>query len=150
MRATGSTVWFVMRLVQLAAGFVLLALGWQIGKTRVALISSGAHAQGRIVGYEQQRFSMRSLDNLGRMNSAMLAVVEFRPKNETIRFTDWVGRGSNGSVGEVVPVLYSPAQPSQAVIDRPVANWMPWAPFCAVGLLLVLSGLRGLYSMRNA
>jgi len=45
-------------------------------------------------------------------------------------------------------VLYDPEKPSLAMIDRPVWNWIPWAPTLGVGLFLVFVGIRG-WMLRN-
>ena len=51
------------------------------------------------------------------------------PRNQTLR--------------NRVTVLYDPAHPSDAMIDRPIWNWLPWAPIGAVGLFLILVAMRG-------
>ena len=58
-----------------------------------------------------------------------------------IQFKDWMG--TNAAVLNVrVTVLYDPANPSSAMIDRPVWNWIPWAPAFAVGLFLMLVAIK--------
>jgi hypothetical protein len=48
-----------------------------------------------------------------------------------------------------VIVLYDPANPSLAMIDRPVWNWLPWAPIFALGLFLVLVAIKcALHALR--
>jgi hypothetical protein len=42
-----------------------------------------------------------------------------------------------------VTVLYDRAGPTDAMIDRPIWNWMPWASIGAVGLFLALLAVRG-------
>jgi hypothetical protein len=42
-----------------------------------------------------------------------------------------------------VTVLYDPENPSLAMIDQPVWNWIPWAPTSGVGLILLLVGTKG-------
>jgi hypothetical protein len=46
-----------------------------------------------------------------------------------------------------VIVLYDPTNPSVAMIDRPVWNWIPWAPTFAVGLFLALAAIKGAFSV---
>jgi hypothetical protein len=36
------------------------------------------------------------------------------------------------------------------MIDRPVWNWIPWAPTFAVGLFLALVGLKGFFQSRRS
>jgi uncharacterized protein (DUF983 family) len=47
------------------------------------------------------------------------------------------------SLHDRVIVLYDPARPSDAMIDRPVWNWLPWAPIAAVGCVLMLVAIKG-------
>ena len=54
-----------------------------------------------------------------------------------------MGSPSMGSLPDRVTVLYDPARPSDAMIDRPVWNWLPWAPIGAVGLFLALVAVKG-------
>ncbi len=51
--------------------------------------------------------------------------------------------GTNAAVLNVrVTVLYDSANPTSAMIDRPVMNWIPWAPTFAVGLFLILVAIK--------
>jgi hypothetical protein len=36
------------------------------------------------------------------------------------------------------------------MIDRPVWNWIPWAPTFAVGFLLLLSAINGFFKSRRS
>jgi hypothetical protein len=132
--------WF--RAARVVAGVVLLILAWFTGATRVTLIAGGERATGQIVGYEQARINSRGAANTTRSSTTFLPVVEFSAAGQTVRFTDWLGSPSRGGIRDSVRVLYDPAQPSVAVIDRPVGNWLPWAPFAATGGLLLLASLR--------
>ena len=68
-----------------------------------------------------------------------MPIVEFRASARVVRFTDWLGSRSAGQLSDEVTVLYDPANPSQAMIDRPVMNWIPWMPIAVTGLLLVFA-----------
>ena len=46
-------------------------------------------------------------------------------------------------------VLYDPANPAVAMIDRPVWNWIPRAPTFAVGLFMVLAAINGFFKSRR-
>lgn len=72
-----------------------------------------------------------------------MEVIEFRAGENTVRFRDWMASNYRVPMGGAVPILYDPSHPSNAMIDRPVANWIPWAPTMAVGVLLMLSGIAG-------
>ena len=127
------------RVVQAIVGLFLLILGYYIGKEHFHLIREGVRTQGTIVGYIQE-----SIPNGGgvRWQSASMPIVNFQAGDRVIQFKDWMG--SKAPVTNVgVIVLYDPANPSVAMIDRPVWNWLPWAPAFTVGLFLVLVAIKG-------
>jgi hypothetical protein len=74
--------------------------------------------------------------------SSFMPMVEFEANYERIRFEDWVGRTSRRGTGALTSVLYDSANPSHAMIDRGILNWLPWGPCAALGLLLTLSALK--------
>ena len=77
-----------------------------------------------------------------RWDYASLPIVKFRAGDEVVQFKDWMG--AKAEVLNVrVRVLYDPANPYVAMIDRPVWNWIPWAPTFGVGLFLVLVAIKG-------
>src|SRR5207248_1431044 len=104
------------------------------------LIRHGMRAAGRVVGYEPRTFvSTSGSSRLSTTTTAFMPIVEFRASARVVRFTDWLGSRSAGHLSDAVTVLYDPANPSQAMIDRPVMNWIPWMPIAATGLLLVFA-----------
>ena len=129
------------RIAEVVTGVFLLCLGYFIGKDHLHLIRDGARTQGTIVGYKQKYF--RGSD--GRLVSgseALMPIVKFQAGGQDVEFRDWMGTGS--AVKNVrVTVLYDPERPGVAMIDRPVWNWIPWAPTFGMGLFLVLVGVRG-------
>jgi hypothetical protein len=144
-----------LRYVQLAVGIFLILFGYAIGKDHLQLVMHGQRATGTIVGYKQVSIRRSS----GFYDTANMPVVEFNAEynaeysaghsasgsnSEPVRFQDWLSRPSDPYLHSAVPVLYDPANPAIAMIDRPLWNWIPWAPTIAVGLLLVLSGAKGL------
>jgi hypothetical protein len=74
---------------------------------------------------------------------AFMPIVEFQAGDRIVRFEDWKGSSLAGSLRDRVTVLYDPARPSVAMIDRPAWNWLPWAPIAAVGLFLTLVAIKG-------
>src|SRR5215469_11028267 len=127
---------------QLMVGIVLIALGYYMGSDHMLLILFGDRAQGRIVEYRQE-YIQRSRANGTDYRLAFMPVVEYHVGGQTVRFQDWKGSSVAAGLNTTVSVLYLPALPSRAMIDRPVWNWMPWAPICTVGLLLLLAGFKG-------
>ncbi len=129
------------RIAEAVVGMFLLCLGYFMGKDHFHLIRDGMRAPGIIVGYKQEYF--RGSD--GRPSSgsdAFMPIVKFQAGEQDVEFKDWMG--TSVAVKNVrVMVLYDPENPSLAMIDRPVWNWIPWAPTLGVGLFLVFVGARG-------
>lgn len=115
-------------------GVLLLAAAYHFGKVPVPLILEGQRTTGTIVDYEERPGSKKG-------EPGFWPVVEFYANARWFRFTHWVG-GARGPTGEPVSVLYEAANPSNAMLDRPVVKWMPWGPLTALGLLLTLSALQ--------
>jgi hypothetical protein len=128
--------------VQLLLGLFLLFMAYYMGHTHLHLIRSGGRAPGRVVGYQQHDF-ISSTGNSRSYTTGFLPVVEFNVNGRDVRFTDWLGSSSTGRLPDKVTVLYDVSVPSIAMIDRPVMNWIPWAPIAAVGCFLCIVGLKG-------
>jgi hypothetical protein len=120
-------------------GLILLGLGYFMGHTHFHLIREGMRAPGRIIGFKQERFGRSS----GSSSTGFMPIVEFHTDERFVQFQDWLGSNSTGGLYNPVIVLYDPANPAEAMIDRPVWNWVPWAPIFAVGLFLVLVAIKG-------
>jgi hypothetical protein len=129
------------RIAEAVVGLFLLCLGYYIGKDHFHLIRGGMRAPGIIVGYKEQYFPGSD----GRPSSgseAFMPIVKFQADGQDVEFKDWMG--TSVAVKNVrVTVLYDPGKPSLAMIDRPVWNWIPWAPTLGVGLFLLFVGIRG-------
>jgi hypothetical protein len=78
-----------------------------------------------------------------------MPVVEFPARARVVRFTDWLGSSVRTAGYEGVPVIYRRAEPSLAMIDLPVGNWLPWGPTLAVGFFLALDAMRGWLGRRR-
>lgn len=129
------------RVAEVVVGVFLVGFGYFIGKDHLHLIRDGARAEGTIVGYKQEYFRASSGRPSGGLTASM-PIVKFQTGGQDVEFKDWMG--TNAAVLNVrVKVLYDPEKPSLAMIDRPVWNWIPWAPTLGVGLFLVLVGARG-------
>lgn len=129
--------------LQIATGAVLVAVAWHIGKTPITLMASGSRTTGEIVRFDYET----SGPIYQRAYSALHPVVEFAAGSQRVQFRDRWGSRSSGGVHDRVPVLFDSREPSVALIDRPLLNWMPWAPILVVGLFLVLVG--GLAKVRG-
>jgi hypothetical protein len=126
---------------QVLTGLLLLGLAYSMGHVHFHLIRQGVRAPGTIVGYKQENFRRSS----GSFSTGYMPVVEFHTSDRFMQFQDWLGGSVRGSRNAPVMVLYDPVNPSVAMIDRPVWNWIPWGPIFAVGLFLVLAGVRGAF-----
>lgn len=122
-----------LRFVQAFTGIFLVAFSYYIGKDHFHLIRTGVRAPGMIIGYKQKEFQRSS----GPSSSALMPIVEYRAGNQVVHFQDWFGTQA-GVLHVRVTVLYDPANPSDAIIDRPVMNWIPWGPSFAVGVFLLI------------
>lgn len=128
-------------IVQLFAGLLFLGLGYFTGRSHLRLVLHGERAQGTIVDYKAKDFNTsRAASNLSQVG--YMPVVEYRANDRIVRFDDWLGRSVEGVRNQPVTVLYDPADLSTAMIDRPIWNWMPWAPVMALGVLLLGDGVR--------
>jgi len=139
MLANRATVLRYTRFLQVFTGVILLLLGWYMGHTHFHLICNGTRTQGKIVGSKTVRPRTGKSGRTGYM-----PVVEFQAGDRTQLFTNWLGSSRSPLLNQIVPVLYDAADPSVAMIDRPVMNWIPWGPTAAVGGFLVLVGILGL------
>ena len=126
---------------QALAGAILLIVAYIMGHAHFHLIQQGVRAPGTVVGFKQTYIG----NTLSRTTPALafLPIVEFQAGERIVRFEDWKGSSLAGSLRNRVTVLYDPTQPSDAMIDRPVWNWLPWAPIAAVGLFLTLVAIKG-------
>jgi hypothetical protein len=131
-----------VRVLQLLSGLLLLGFSYFAGREPFRLIRAGVRTQGLIVDYQEQHF--QHISTGGSYNtSAFMPIVEFHSGERLIRFKDWKGTNSTGDLHSPVTVLYDPANPISAMIDRPVMNWIPWAPIFAVGFFLFLVAMKG-------
>ncbi len=136
------------RTLQLATGFFLVLLGLYVGRVRIELLAGGARATGRIVAYEQRLMPRAGTSTGGTV--AFMPVVEYQSGARVVRFTDWLGSSSASARDESVPVVYQRANPSVAMIDRRLGNWLPWAPILALGLFLSLDAVRAYIASRRS
>jgi hypothetical protein len=126
---------------QALAGAILLIVAYVMGHGHFHLIQQGVRAPGTVVGF-QQRYIGNTISRTT-PTLAFMPIVEFQAGERIVRFEDWKGSSSADSLRNRVTVLYDPVRSSDAMIDRPVWNWLPWAPIAAVGLFLTLVAIKG-------
>lgn len=124
--------------VQVVVGIFLLIFGYWIGRDHCRLILFGVRTQGKLIGYQEERFASGTGSTF--QNTASMPIVAFQAEGHIFRFKDWMGSNFRVPMGGLVPVLYDPLRPTNAMIDRPVWNWIPWAPMMGVGCFLVIVG----------
>jgi hypothetical protein len=129
---------------QLLVATLFLSFAYVTGKTHARLLLTGTHTQGKIVALKPVRFQSRSTSGSTRVSTIYEPTVEFTLNDHVIRFQEWKGSESNAGLGWSVPVIYDASDPSFAMLDRGLWNWLPWAPCFAIGLLVALSGTKGL------
>ena len=107
---------------------------------RVMRLGSGFVRHLQIVGYKEERMGngVGSAPHL-----IFLPVVEFRAADRAVRFKDWRGASAASGLNIQVPVLYSAADPSVAMIERGARDWIPWAPTFVLGVFLSLVAAQG-------
>jgi hypothetical protein len=126
-----------------AAG--LIALGLHLGQGMDELLARGQRAQGAVVRVE----SAHSSSSGG--GYTYYPVVGFDiPGGRHHEFRDKVGTNPpSRSTGDKVTVLYDPASPDRAVIDRGIWNWTASGGCVLGGGLLLLMALKSFMNARR-
>ena len=129
-------------ILQAFTGLFLIGLAYFMGAAHFHLIRAGIRTPGKIVGYKQKYFTSSS-GSTSSTTTGYMPIVEFQARDRDVQFQDWLGTKIAGNTNISVVVLYDPVNPSVAMIDRPVWNWIPWAPTFVVGVFLVLVAIKG-------
>jgi len=125
--------------VLVLAGAGLVAGGVYLGQDLNALVAGGERVAGRVIRLD--RANPTSSDD------TYYPVIEFTTTSgERLEVRDRVGSNPPAyRAGDDVDVLYDPARPQQAMIDRGLWNWIAPAGCLLGGLLLLWLAVR--YSM---
>jgi len=117
------------------AAIGLGGLSVHLGQNMKAFLTDATHASGKVVRME----SVRSSDSDGGTSYSYYPVVSFvTPDAERTEFRDSVGSNPPAyQRGDKIDVLYDPADPQQAIIDRGIMNWAA-AAGCLMGAVLSL------------
>ncbi len=122
--------------ILVVAAVLLVAGGAYVGHNLAQLESSGSRAQGKVA----------RLDSVSQTHGGYTyyAVVDFtRGDGAQQEFRDSTGSSSPlEERGEAVGVLYDPADPAHAIIDRGLWNWAVPAGLSGAGLLLLLLSIK--------
>jgi len=133
---------------QMLVAVILLDFVFFAGKTDIHLLLNGARTEGRIVSFQKRPFYTKnpSILSTGKKGyNVYLPIVEFEAQGSLLRFEEHKLKQTGEGLGWSVPVLYDPANPSVAMIDRSYWNWLPWGPALAIGLVVGLASLKGLF-----
>jgi len=130
---------------QFLAAAIFLSFGYATGQVHARLLLRSARAQGTIVGFKSALISHRSGSGSSTYSTIYEPLIEFTANDRAFRVQEWKGSESRAGLGWSVPVIYDPADPSVAMMDRGLWNWLPWAPFFAIGLVVGLASLKGLF-----
>jgi hypothetical protein len=131
-------------ILQFVAALPFLLFAYSTGKVHARLLLKSATTTGTIVASVPVQFSSGSQ---GTRRRSYEAVVVFVMGDEQFRFQEWKATSYQPNVGTHVPVLFDPADPDTAMVDRGDWNFLPWAPCAAIGLLLFLVALKGLLTL---
>lgn len=130
---------------QFLAAAVFLSFSYGTGKVHARLLLRSARTQGTIVDFRSALISHRSGSSSSYWSTIYEPLVEFTANGREFRVQEWKGSESRVGLGSSVPVLYDPEDPSVAMLDRGPSNWLPWAPFFVIGVILALASLKGLF-----
>ena len=135
---------------QFLAAALFLSFAYGTGKVHAPLLFRSARTQGTIVNFKPALISYRSSSGSTSYSTIYEPLVEFTANDRVFRVQEWKGSESRVGLGWSVPVIYDPADPSVAMLDRGLSNWLPWAPFFVIGLIVGLASLKGLFAFMFA
>lgn len=134
-------------LLQFVAAIPFLWFGYITGKVHARILMHGTTARGTVVAVVPVHFSSKS----GSSSTAYEAVVTFAagspPHADEYRFQEWKATEVRPIIGSQLPVLYDTEDPDTAMVDRGYLNYLPWAPFAAIGVFLFVVATKGLLTL---
>jgi hypothetical protein len=129
---------------QFLAALPFLLFGYSTGKVHAHLLLKSATTMGTVVAAVPVQFSRGSSSSSFASNQTSYeAVVAFMAGDRQFRFQEWKATSLPPNLGAPVSVIYDPADPATAMVDRGYWNLLPWAPCAASGLFLFLAALKG-------
>lgn len=131
-------------ILQFIAAIPFLWFSYQTGKTHALLLLNGKATIGTVVAAVPVEFSSRSSST---SHTAFEAVVSFSAAGQEFRFQEWKATSVAPAVGTRVPVIYNPADPDGAMVDRGYLNYLPWVPCAVIGLFLLIVATKALLAL---
>jgi hypothetical protein len=135
-------------ILQFIAAIPFLWVAFITGQTQATLLLRSKSAHGTVVAVVPFRqYKTSASGRLYSRGTSYDVIVEFKPGDEPIRFQDRRGTPFAATAGSPVRVIYDPAHPLTAIMDRGYWNYLPWAPCAVIGGFLALVALKGLLSV---
>ena len=129
-------------ILQFIAALPFLLFAYSTGKVHTRLLLRGTATTGTVVASVPVQFASGSS-----RRTSYEAVVIFMLGEDQFRFQEWKATKVAPSLGARVPVIYDPADPDIAMVDRGYLNYLPWAPCAVIGSFLALVAFKGLLSL---
>jgi len=145
MLANREKIFRYLFIPQFLVAALFLSFSYATGKVHARLLLRSARTQGTIVGFRSALISHRSNSGGSRWSTIYEPLVEFSANGRVFHIQEWQGSESRVGLGSSVPIIYEPADPSVAMLDRGPSNWFPWAPCFVIGLILALVSLKGFF-----
>lgn len=128
---------------QFLAAALFLSFAYVTGHVHAHLLFKGAGTNGTIVDFRVVHFRQSSGSVTAHGTTIYEPIVEFPAGDRLVRFQELKGSESRVGLGWSVPVIYDPADPSFAMIDRGFWNWLPWAPCFLIAFPVAFASLKG-------
>jgi len=129
-------------ILQFIAALPFLLFAYSTGKVHTRLLLKGAATTGTVVASVPVQFASGSS-----RRTSYEAVVVFLLGEDQFRFQEWKATKVAPTLGTRVSVIYDPADPDVAMVDRGYLNYLPWAPCAVIGLFLLIVAIKGLLTL---
>ena len=123
---------------QFIAAMPFLWFAHATGRQHAHLVLKGARTAGTVVTSVPIHVSN---------STSYEAVVSFSSGADQFRFQEWKSERIAPTLGAKVTVLFDPADPDIAMVDRGYLNYLPWAPCAVIGLLLAFVASKGMLTL---
>ena len=131
MRVSGPVVWKGMAFAALFIGLVVLMVGAGVYFVRGNWIAEAERVEGEVVALEPRRLGFSPTVQF--WTAAADRPVQFTP--------GWSTNPPAYQIGEAVPVLFQPDDPSSAVIDAHLGLWWQAYALGGFGALFCILGI---------
>jgi len=133
-------------ILQFVASVPFLWFAVASGRQHVLLLATGANTTGTIISVVPVQMN-RGSSTSPWSSTSYEPVVSFSAGDRQFRFQEWKGTRVPPTLGTRVQVIYDPAEPIIAMVDRGYLNYLPWAPCAFIGVFLFFVALKGLLAV---